>query len=869
MVHNDPNDPVENGASAAMLSAANLVTLTATATDGDLDTATDTADIGLSFHFEDDGPHFDAHGTAPDLVTDDTEITDTDTQDFSTVFNPIFGQDGFKDADDDGAQDSDAVTYALGISGTGAISGLVDTLTGGAVLLYMDGNDVVGRTSESGPDVFRISVDANTGEVTQTQDRAVVHDDPTDPVESGASAAMLSAADLITLTAKATDGDLDTATDKADIGLSFHFEDDGPSGQPIGQESLEEDDLDSGNDQDSVDGLGDGSGTRQAVTVALANLVLSTGNDLPISYALNDVDPNLILPDLFSKGEQLFYVTTASDSDYKIEAFAGGANQRLVFTFSLKDNGDGTATASLVLNDQLDHAPFADGSEAALLLTSLNDWNNSGNTAVSQIDFSALLDIRDADGDPVVLGSAFLTFAIQDDIPIIAKNLDGTLNNILGGLVDFTTINGTNPNDFGGTSVASVTHSLNGMVGTDENDANNEAGNGTKTYTLDLAKIASTSIAGLQRAIIDNGTKAVFFTDGVGGVAGVYDASIDTPYFELVLDQDGAGSYTFNVLKDPPPSSLQFDFLDLPSGQNLHGTIAVDKLDATKGGLLLFPKGALLDGAGVMTNLSPTTNTSKGGGPVTIGNTNQMFDPGEGHYFVFVDNPDHNAIAGVGLNQNNADDADTVGFNGTIEVNSAEVEIVQVQGKTAASVKITAFDLNANLGVGSDAGETNPRLFVTDPQNYDDNDLPEIIAVRVYAGTDGSRVLIEDTSDLAHYDAANVNVTFNKDGSVTVTGIQANYTIAWDTAQNDLFDMALVEDVAGKYDIGGFNLAQAQPTPDQQFDFQVKVTDYDGDTATSNSFSVGVDGTGSYDNDNVALVGVSQPQENMVAGNLI
>ena len=64
----------------------------------------------------------------------------------------------------------------------------------------------------------------------------------------------------------------------------------------------------------------------------------------------------------------------------------------------------------------------------------------------------------------------------------------------------------------------------------------------------------------------------------------------------------------------------------------------------------------------------------------------------------------------------------------------------------------------------------------------------------------------------------------------------------------------LIEGVAGKYDLGGFNIIAAQPTPDQQFDFTVNETDFDNDVVTSNEFSVGVDGTGVNDNDAVIFV---------------
>jgi hypothetical protein len=64
--------------------------------------------------------------------------------------------------------------------------------------------------------------------VTLDQVRAVVHDDPADPDESS-SPAQLSAATLVTLTAKIIDGDGDSDTATRDIGLAFKFKDDGPT----------------------------------------------------------------------------------------------------------------------------------------------------------------------------------------------------------------------------------------------------------------------------------------------------------------------------------------------------------------------------------------------------------------------------------------------------------------------------------------------------------------------------------------------------------------------------------------------------------------------------------------------------------------
>ncbi|WP_154698894.1 DUF5801 repeats-in-toxin domain-containing protein, partial [Legionella pneumophila] len=100
------------------------------------------------------------------------------------------------------------------------------------VFLFLENGIVVGREGSDALDaatgdvVFNISVDGS-GNVTLDQVRAVVHDNPLDPDES-TGPTQLSAANLVTLTAVATDKDGDSASATANIGLSFNFEDDGP-----------------------------------------------------------------------------------------------------------------------------------------------------------------------------------------------------------------------------------------------------------------------------------------------------------------------------------------------------------------------------------------------------------------------------------------------------------------------------------------------------------------------------------------------------------------------------------------------------------------------------------------------------------------
>ncbi|TGQ71280.1 MAG: hypothetical protein E5V49_15745 [Mesorhizobium sp.] len=178
------------------------------------------AEVGSLINFDDDGPSILPSGSGvPTLVVGDSDFGTDASDNFSSLFTPDFGTDGPAATDD--------VTYTLGVVGGGSDvhSNVFDTLSGLEVLLNVEGSDVVGRAGTD--EVFRISVDAD-GNVTLDQSRAVVHDNPDDPVESGASAVTLTAS-LVTLTATATDGDGDTASTHVDIGGAFSFEDTGPA----------------------------------------------------------------------------------------------------------------------------------------------------------------------------------------------------------------------------------------------------------------------------------------------------------------------------------------------------------------------------------------------------------------------------------------------------------------------------------------------------------------------------------------------------------------------------------------------------------------------------------------------------------------
>src|SRR6516164_11067433 len=149
----DPNDSVT-------LSGTNLVQLTATATDGDGDTAAKTADITSSFKFLDDGPTVTLTGNSQTVTDDESFLATDNSASFAGLFSPNFGADG--------AGSSPNPTYAL--STAGGTSNLTDTATGQSVVVSQDANgNIVGKTAISGATVFVISVNSATGVVTLDQ----------------------------------------------------------------------------------------------------------------------------------------------------------------------------------------------------------------------------------------------------------------------------------------------------------------------------------------------------------------------------------------------------------------------------------------------------------------------------------------------------------------------------------------------------------------------------------------------------------------------------------------------------------------------------------------------------------------------------
>ncbi|WP_207886450.1 DUF5801 repeats-in-toxin domain-containing protein [Pseudomonas sp. 30_B] len=524
VVHNDPNDPVESGASAAGLAAAGLVTLTATITDGDGDTASATRNIGNAFKFEDDGPSISGNLTAaPTLTTDDTDIPDTaGPTSFAGLFNaPVFGNDGFKDSDDNNVQDANAVTYALGVSASGGVdSGLVDTLSGDKIYLFLESGSVVGRVGAAGgladpagAIALTISVAANTGAVTLVQSHSVVHNDPNDPVESGASAAGLATANLVTLTATVTDGDGDTASATRNIGDAFKFEDDGPSisGNLTAAPTLTTDDTDIPDTAGPTSFAGlftsdfgkDGFKDTDDNNVQDANA---------ITYALGvsasgGVDSGLV--DTLS-GDKIYLFLESGSVVGRVGTAGGLADPvgAIALTISVAANTGAVTLVqshSVVHNDPND--PVESGASAA------------GLAAAGLVTLTAT--ITDGDGDTASatrnIGNAF---KFEDDGPSISGNLTA--------VPTLTTDDTDIPDTAGPTSFAGLFTSDFGKDGFKDADDNNIQDANAITYALGVS-----ASGGVDSGLVDtlSGDKIFLFLESgsvvgrVGTAGGLADAA--------------------------------------------------------------------------------------------------------------------------------------------------------------------------------------------------------------------------------------------------------------------------------------------------------------------------------------------------------
>ncbi|MCP1620900.1 putative secreted protein (type I secretion substrate) [Pseudomonas sp. SLBN-26] len=408
-------------------------------------------------------------GSAIALQVDESNFAQDATANFSGVFNVQPGADGV------GSQ-----TYSLSVQN--ANSGLVDTATGEAVLLSLNGSVIEGRTAGTGELVFTLSVNA-AGTVTLDQQRAVVH--PT----SDADEAKYLGAGRVSLTLTVVDKDGDSASGAVDIGKVISFKDDGPSisaGQ-AGVASLEVDETSLGIDAttDFSGAFTSSYGADGAGSIAYSLAVSANGASSGLKDSASGSDIKVYL-----EGNQ-------------VVGRVGGSGGAVAFTLTVDSEGKVTLDQKLAIQ----HSPDAGPDQA---------------TGLSAADLVKLVaTITDKDGDfskaSLNLGDAI---SFRDDAPAIrAVSIPADILQ-----VDETNLAGDATTDFSGAFIRNY--------GAD--------GPGTTTYALQVSADGASS--GLKDTA--SGTDIKVYLEGgqvigrVGGPSGAiaFTVSVDSTG-KVTLDQ--------------------------------------------------------------------------------------------------------------------------------------------------------------------------------------------------------------------------------------------------------------------------------------------------------------------------------------------
>jgi len=536
-------------------------------------------------------------------------------------------------------------------------------------------------------------------------------------------------------------------------------------------------------------------GDTKEVHGAFLKIVQVTGNgDASLSLTAYDIDTtstltapsarNFVLSDMGNADDQVdithVWVYNGSIDPLNLVEESG---QNLDPTVSITIDADGIAHISGLQDGQLVVWETTDVHDQVKVLA--EDGSQPFDIGLFGVTEGAVV-------SESLAGHAF----VEDDGPSIGPVDDGSVQFVAG---DFDT------------------HSLNGDPG------NDGASYAITDFTPSFSYLGITVI-GEQTS----DTEVLYFQDK-GGTVGSFDAGTDLLYFTLSLDTTGAGSYTFTVNNAPEAPPLEFNFAGLPSGQNLFGMVS-ESGNPDGAGALFFGENAVINQTtGVFTNASDTINTSKGGGPTTIGVNNQMIDPGDGVYFTLINDPEDAYLANVsgGLNQNEADDADNMQFDSLKEVDSAFFRVSQTQGNAVEACTVEAFNINDTADPSD--------LIAASGQNHVD-----LVSVSVWSDKVGGNLLETTVGGADGGGNIDIEVFIDSDGIAHVSGLEAGYVVSWETDGVDKFDQVLIEGAAGKFDIGGIGISEAQLVPDQTLTFDVTLTDGDSDPVTD-EFQVYVD----------------------------
>src|SRR5262249_37829747 len=285
----------------------------------------------------------------------------------------------------------------------------------------------------------------------------------------------------------------------------------------------------------------------------------------------------------------------------------------------------------------------------------------------------AVVTVTDGDGDKATsstgIGDAV---QFQDDGPTIGPISDG--------LVDFAA------ND-------SVTNPLNGVVGADDPATFSVTSSPATLTILD----GTSSQVTLLRDITNSGTVVTYFKDVDNSNS--HTAS-DIDFFKLTLS---GGNYTFDVLQNPPPAELSFNFAGAPSGSNLFMTFG----DPNSAQIVVIGEDPLNQSQGGNINTKDVLNISQAGGTTSFGVNGNQINPDEGAFITYVTGADTNFLV-PNLSQNEADVEANIAFQNVFNASAASFTVNQTNPPSGpVTVKISALTTAAEPGVNFVDGLTN------------------------------------------------------------------------------------------------------------------------------------------------------------------
>jgi hypothetical protein len=774
--------------------------------------------VSTAIHFDDDGPTAAIVQGAATVAHDETAGIQADADDttaaavvalfvgvstVSTDLSPAgFAQDATAVVSSTGSSfGADSVggttAFSLAVSAAGVDSGL-DTTNGTSIFLFKEGDLVVGRIGDAtGAAAFAVAMNSTSGVVSVAQYASLKHPIATNPDDT------VSITDsALRAVVTVTDGDGDTASSSTGIGDAVQFQDDGPTAAIVQSAATVAHDETAGIQADADD-------TTAAAVVALFAGVSTISTDLnPAGFA-----------------QDATAVVSSTGSSFGADQEGGTTAFSLAVSATGVDSGLDTTNGTSVLlfkegnlvvgriGAAAGAAAFAvaidstSGVVSVAQYASLKHPNvNDPDDTVSITDGAllAVVTVTDGDGDTATASTGIGdAVQFQDDGPAIGPVSDG--------LVDFV-------------AGASQTKTLNGVVGADD----------PATFSITSSPASLTIFDGtsaevtLLRDISSDATVVTYYKDA--DKSGTRTAG-DTDFFKLTLS---GGNYTFDVLQNPPAAELTFAFTGAPSGSNLFMTFG----DPGTAQIVVIGEDPLNQSQGGNITTKDVLNISQAGSTTSFGVNGNQINPDEGAFITYVTGTNSNFLV-PNLDQNEADVEANIDFTGVFDASSASFTVNQTNpGVGPVTVKISAFNTAAEPGAGFVDGLTGDAH----------------VNISSFSITD----FVVKSGKTQFTPAA----TIDTDGNLVVTGLSTGDKVQWTTSQTH--DRVLIQNISNAdgisgndnntFDIGGFSLIQAQPTPDEVLDFAARISDADGDTATSNTFRIGIDGTGVNDDNHVVGV---------------